>query len=123
MLIFGIVLGVLGLLLVVAFILSRVRCTTKTEATVGRLIEKKMYLRGRTVKDITPVFTYTFDGKQYEAKADLSTTNAKRFTVGQKEYIYIDASHPENIRYGSNIGFLLTGIVIAAIGIFIIVIA
>ena len=121
MIVLGIVLLVIGLLLVIAFLSSRIRCNTQIPAVVVRVIEKKQYVKGRTVFDCTPVFGYTVNSKEYTAKADLSTSDPKKFTVGQAVTIYVDTEHPENIRYGSNAGFCIAGLVLAALGIFVMV--
>ena len=116
MIIIGSVITIIGLLFVVAFVISRARCKTRTEATVSRLATKSIKLRGRTVTDTTPIFTYTVNGKEYTYKAEMSTTNRKRFTVGQKEFIYINDKHPEEARFGNNLGFLLFGFCCVLVG-------
>lgn len=121
MIILGIVLCVIGFLLIISFLLSRIRCKTKTEAVITKIIEKKRYYRGRTIKECTPVFTYTIDNKKYTEKADFSTLNSKKFSVGQKINVFIDVNHPEKVRFGSNIGFCIAGIVFALLGIFIVI--
>ncbi len=123
MLAIGIIIAVIGLLLIVSFIFSRLRCNEKTEATVSKVSAKKIYLRGRIANEYTPVFTYFSNGKKYTAKSDISTFDAKRYSVGDKATVYIDAKHPETMRYGSNVSYLIAGIVLAALGIFIIVLA
>lgn len=110
MIVVGIIISVIGLLFVVAFAISRARCKMRIEATVSRLATKSMKLRGRTVTDTTPIFTYTVNGKEYTYKAEMSTANRKRFAVGQKEFIYINDKHPEEARFGNNLGFLVCGI-------------
>lgn len=116
MIVLGIVIVFIGSLLIVSFVISRAKCKTRVEATVSRLEKKSMYFRGRTVTDTTPIFTYTVNGKEYTYKAEMSTTNRKRFSVGQKEFIYISEKNPREARFGSNIGFLLFGIVLFLIG-------
>ena len=116
MMVVGMVVVIIGLLLIIAFAISRARCKTRIEATVSSLAKKSMYFRGRTVTDTTPVFTYTVNGREYTYKAEMSTTNRKRFAVGQKEFIYINENNPEEARFGSNMGFLLFGIVLLLIG-------
>ncbi len=123
MTVIGIVLSVIGLLFILAFAISRAACRTRIEATVSKLATKSMKFRGRTVTDTTPIFTYTVGGKEYTYKAEMSTTNRKRFTVGQKEVIYINKKHPNEARYGSNFGFLLCGIVCVLLGTAVIVLS
>ena len=119
----GIILTVIGALLIIAFISSRARCTTAVEAEIVKINGKKHYYRGRTVWDCTPEFTYTVNNKEYTAKSDHSTSNPKKYFVGQKITVYTDARHPERVRDGSNVGFCIAGVVIAALGIFFIVLS
>lgn len=123
MFVIGIIIAVIGLLFVVAFAISRARCKMRIEATVSRFATKSMKLRGSTVTDTTPIFTYTVNGKEYTYKAEMSTTNRKRFTVGQKEFIYINDKNPEEARFGNNFGFLLFGICCVLVGAVFIVLA
>ena len=116
MIVIGIIISVIGLLFVVAFAISRARCKMRIEATVSRLATKSIKLRGRTVTDTTPIFTYTVNGKEYTYKAEMSTTNRKRFAVGQKEFIYINEKKPEEARFGNNLGFLVFGICCVLVG-------
>ncbi len=111
MVVIGIVIAFIGLLFIVSFAISRATCRTRTEATVSKLEAKTMKLRGKTVGDYRPVFTYTVNGEEYTYKAEISTSRKNRFTVGQKEFIFINEKHPNEARYGSNTGFLIFGIV------------
>lgn len=121
MIILGIILTVIGILLLVSFFISHIRCRTETEAAVSKVIVKEHYHRGRTIKDCTPVFTYTVNGKEYTAKSEHSTRDPKKYFVGQKHIIFTDADHPESIRHGSDAGYGIAGVVIALLGIGIIV--
>ncbi len=121
MIVLGIVLAVIGILLLAAFLISRIRCRTETEAEIVRIIEKKQYFRGRTVRDCRPVFRYVVNGKEYTAKSDHSTSDPKKYAVGQKMTVYTDAARPENVRDGSNAGYCIAGILFLAAGIFVIV--
>lgn len=121
MIVLGIALAVIGFLLLFAFAASRINCRTATEAVVIRVKEKKRFYRGRTVYARTPVFSYAVNGKAYAAKTDRSYSDPKRFAVGQKITVYVDARHPEKVRYGSNMGFCITGILLTLTGIFLIV--
>ena len=116
MIVFGIITAVIGLLLTIGFILSRIKCSEAVEAEVSKLNEKKLYLRGSTIKQFNPVFTYSVGGKDYTQKSDILTTNAKKYFVGQKLTVLVNPKNPSEMRYGSNIGILLTGIVLLLIG-------
>lgn len=121
MLVIGIILALLGLLLLIAFVLSNVRCKKATEATVVKLVDKKQYVRGRTVHLITPVFGYSVDSKEYTVKADFSVSSEKKFYVGKKVTVYLDPKHPEAVRYGHYVGYGLAGLILLALGAFVIV--
>ena len=123
MIIPGIILTVPGLLLLVSFLFSRIRCTTATDAVIVRIIVKKHFFRGKTVKDCRPVFSYTVNDKKYTAKADFSVSDDKKYSVGQKLTVFIDAAHPENVRSSSNIGYGIAGLLLAAGGLFFIVLS
>ncbi len=116
MIIIGIIITAIGLLFVVAFAFGRARCKMRIEATVSRLATKSIKLRGSTLTDTTPIFTYSVNGKEYTYKAEMSTINRKRFAVGQKEFIYINDKHPEESRFGNNLGFLFFGICCVLVG-------
>lgn len=118
MIVLGIILSIIGILLIVSFVSSRVKCTTKVEATVTKLKVKTFSVRGRTVKQYTPVVTYTVDGKEYTKETLVQTRNPDKYTVGEKLSIYTDLNDPKNMRFGSEIGFLVAGIVFASAGIF-----
>lgn len=123
MIVFGIIMAVVGALCVTAFILSKVKCTVRTEATVSKIHEKKMVHRGRTTKQYIPVFSYEADGKTYTEEGDVETGNSERFTVGQKEFIFINPKNPKEFRYGNNVGILLFGMAFLLIGAFFIVLS
>ncbi len=116
MIVFGIVITFIGLLFIVSFAISRVTCKTRIEATVSKLATKTIKLRGTTVVEYTPVFTYTVNGKEYTYKAEMSTIRKNRFSVGQKAFVFINETRPNEARYGSNLGILLFGLVCFLIG-------
>lgn len=119
----GIVILTIGTLLIFAFLMSRIRCRTKTEAIVSKIIVKKRYFRGRTLKDYTPVFEYSVNGKKYTYKADSSTRNSNKFFKGQTLNIYIDPKQPDAARYGSNAVYCIAGCIFAAVGIFFLILS
>lgn len=119
----GIVILTIGTLLIFAFLMSRIRCRTETEAIVSKIIVKKRYFRGRTLKDYTPVFEYSVNGKKYTYKADSSTRNPNKFFKGQYLNVFLDPRHPETARYGSNAVYCIAGCIFAAVGIFFLILS
>ncbi|MCQ2355052.1 MAG: hypothetical protein MJ102_08160 [Clostridia bacterium] len=78
-------------------------------------------MKGRTISECTPVFSYTVNGKEYTAKTDRSYSYPKKFSVGRKLIVFTDADHPEKVRYESNTGFCIDVSIAASVGIFIII--
>ncbi len=115
-LIVGLLLSLVGLLLLVSFVFSRIKCTVETEATVSDVISKSTFWRGKTLWQCTPVFTYYVDGKEYSGKADFSVSDPKKFTVGQSVRIFVNKKSPIEFRCGSNAGIVILGILLLAAG-------
>ena len=122
MIVLGIILALVGVLLIAAYVNGRAKCTMRADATVSRIIVKTLPRRGYSVNYYTPVFSYTVDGAEYSTRADLSTKNEKEFAVGQKATVLVNPADPSMMRYGSTVGFLLAGVVLALAGLFIIVV-
>ena len=117
MLIFGIILAVIGAALLVAFICNRLNCHKKVDATITKVLEDEVKIRGSSVKKYIPVFTYTVDGKEYTQKTNTSTYKNGRFQVGYKTIVYVNPKNPTNVRYESNTEFLVAGINFLLLGI------
>lgn len=114
--IIGILLSLSGLLLIVAFVFSKLKCKTAVEARVSELVKKTVPFRGTRIVYYTPVFSYSVNGKTYTAKANLQTRDKNRFPEGQIFTVYLDTANPESIRLGGNIPFLIAGIIFLAAG-------
>lgn len=115
-LIVGIVLTIIGALMLASVLVSRVKCKTAVEAVVSRVSVKKSYLRGKTYKFSTPVFTYTFNSKKYTQKANISTLKTGKYTAGDTFTVYIDPKNPAAMRFGTNIGVIVCGALFLAAG-------
>ena len=122
LIVLSIIMSLTGLLLLAAILNSRIKCRTRVEATVSDIIIDKLPTRGGTyVKQYTPVFSYSVNGKTYTGKADTTTMKAEKYFIGQTVSVYVDSDYPEAMRYGSNFGILLAGLVFLAIGVLILV--
>ncbi len=115
-LIVGIVLSVIGVLMLASFLMSKIKCKTAVEAVVSRVSVKKSYLRGKTYRHSTPVFTYIFNNKKYTQKANISTLKSGKYTVGDTFTVYIDPNNPSAMRFGANIGIVAGGALFLAAG-------
>lgn len=116
MIVLGSVLLIIGGLLIISFILNKTKCRTKVEATVSKIEVKKTPLRGTTLKQYTPVFTYMLNSNKHTVKADILTSKKEMFFIGQSITIFVNPNNPESVRYAHNWGFLLTGIALALVG-------
>lgn len=116
MLVFGIIICVIGLLLLAAYLSDILLCRTRIDAVIVRCKTKKFYFRGVTRTEYTPVFTYTVDGKSYTATAYRSTKDPNRFRKGQTIQVCINPRRPASVRYGSYIGFLVSALILIALG-------
>lgn len=120
MTVIGVLLALAGILLIVSFVLGRVKSRAAVEATVSGLMVKTIHLRGTKVKQYTPEVTYMVDGKEYKEKADVSTFKKDKYSEGQKVRVYVDPKRPEAVRFGSGAGFLAAGLILLLAGILVI---
>lgn len=116
MIVLGSVLLIIGGFLIISFILNKTKCRTKVEATVSKIEVKKTPLRGTTLKQYTPVFTYMLNSNKHTVKADILTSKKEMFSVGQKLTVFVDPNNPETVHYGHNWRFLFSGIAFALFG-------
>ena len=112
----GIVLSVIGVLMLASVLVSRIKCKTAVEAVVSRVAVKKSYLRGKTYKFSTPVFTYIYNNKKYTQKANISTLKTGKYSVGDTFTVYIDPKKPDKIRFGGNFGIIICGALLLTAG-------
>lgn len=115
-LIVGIVLSVIGVLVLASVLVSRIKCKTAVEAVVSRVSVKKSYLRGKTYKFSTPVFTYIYNNKKYTQKANISTLKTGKYSVGDTFTVYIDPKNPAAMRFGANSGVIVCGALLLTAG-------
>lgn len=100
-LIVGLILSAIGVLSIAGGIFSSNNCTEEIEGTVVSLKDKTHYFRGVTTHNITPVIRYSYQGQTYESKADLSTTDTSKYSVGGSVTILVNPNRPEEYRTGA----------------------
>jgi len=106
----GIVLFLAGCLCILALIMSRIRCRTIVTAAVSDLIEIKYKLRGSTIIEYRPVFTFLFNGEEYTVTADFSSRRRYRYEIGSMIRIHIDPGDPSRIYTGNELSVIIFGI-------------
>ncbi len=116
MIIVGILITITGILLTLAFIIGRITCSMRAEATVSKILETSITMRGRKLKEYTPEFTYIINGKTFTDKAETPSRKKDKYIVGQKVTVYVNPKHPEKTWFGNNLGFLFLGLAAVVIG-------
>ena len=95
----GIILVGIGLLLIIAKIMTYINCTVPINATVIKL--KKEYIYFRSIKNIyyRPVVKYSVDGKSYTEQAYFRTRREAKYLVDSEINICYNPKKPEEIRF------------------------
>lgn len=119
--IFGIVVAIIGLLQVFFQLRKLTSCKNKITATVTSLKTDSIIVRGSTVHTYSPEFSYEFNGNTFTGTAPFSTTKKDKYSPGEPLTIYIDTDNPAEYRFGGEIGRLIGGIVLLAIGLLFVV--
>ncbi len=121
-LIVGIIFTIFGVGYPALKISHRLACSQKVTATVSKLNKTATYHhRGRTSHRYIPSFTYTVDGKQYTAKADIETQNTAKYAKGKEFIIRYNPKKPEEISVGVSVFPYLSGGFATVIGIALII--
>lgn len=119
--IFGIVVAIFGLLQVFFQLRKLTSCKNKITATVTSLKTDSIIVRGSTVHTYSPEFSYEFNGNTFTGTAPFSTTKKDKYSPGEPLTVYIDTDNPAEYRFGGEIGKLIGGIVLLAIGLLFVV--
>ena len=95
----GIILVGIGLLLIIAKIMTYIKCTVPINATVIKLKKEYIYFRG--IKNIyyRPVVKYSVDGKSYTEEAYFRTRREAKYLVDSEINICYNPKKPEEIRF------------------------
>lgn len=120
-LIFGLVVGLIGLLQIFFQILSLASCKKRISATVTSLKTDSVVIRGSTVHTYSPEFSYEFEGQSFKGKAPFSTTKKDKYSQGDTLVIYVNPENPTEYRFRGKIGKLIGGFVLLAIGLLFVV--
>lgn len=117
-LIFGIVVGAAGIVLIVAFIITRIKCSESAVASVSRIEKSDLYVRGSKTHRYRPVYSYAVNDKKYECEAPFDTSSAKKYAEGDNAIIFYNPKKPETICFKGRIVPVLWGILFLFIGLF-----
>lgn len=82
---------VIGLLVLIGMIITKIKCREEVEAVVDELIPNS---DGDTGPSFYPVFTYRYEGVDYRRKSNLASFSRK-FKIGEHVKLFVDPDKPE----------------------------
>ena len=95
----GIILAGIGLLLIMAKVLTYIKCTVPIKATVVKPEKEYTYFRGVENTHYRPVVRYAVDGNNYTEKAYFRTYRKTEYPIDSKMEICYNPKNPEEIRF------------------------
>ena len=115
-LVVGIIIAAIGLLLIMAKVLTYIKCTVSMNAPVVKLETDKTYFRGVKHTYYHPVVEYVVDGKSYTQMASFRTLRETKYQVNSQMKICCNPKDPELIRFVGHPFPLPLGLVFLLIG-------
>ena len=112
----GIIIAAIGLLLIMAKVLTYIQCTVPINATVVRLENDYTTFRGVSYTFYHPVVEYVVDGKSYTQMASFRTLRATKYQVNSQMKICCSPKNPELMRFVGHPFPLPLGVVFLLIG-------
>ena len=95
----GIILVGIGLLLIMAKVLTYIKCTVPINATVVKPEKEYTYFRGVENTHYRPVVRYAVDGKSYTEKAYFRTYRKTKYPVNSEIKICYNPKKPKEMRF------------------------
>ena len=115
-LVVGIILTGIGLLLIMAKVMTYIKCTVPINATVVKLEKEYTFFRGVEHTHYRPIVGYVVDGNNYTEKAYFRTYRKTEYPIGSKMKIYYNPKKPEEMRFVGHLFPLHIGTVFLFIG-------
>ena len=112
----GIILAGIGLLLIMAKVLTYIKCTVPINATVVKLEKKYTYFRSVEHAHYRPVVGYTVDGKNYTEKAYFRTCRKTKYPIGSQIRICYNPKKPKEMRFVGHLFPLPIGLAFLFVG-------
>ena len=98
-LVVGIIIAAIGLLLIMAKVLTYIKCTVSMNAPVVKLEKEYTFFRGVEHTHYRPVVRYAVDGNNYTEKAYFRTYRKTEYPIDSKMEICYNPKNPEEIRF------------------------
>lgn len=116
-LVVGIILAGIGLLLIMAKVMTYIKCTVPINATVVKLETESTFFRGVEHTHYRPIVGYVVDGKSYTEEAYFRTYRKTEYPIGSKMKICYNPKKPEEMRFVGHLFPLHIGTVFLGVGI------
>ena len=111
-----IILAAIGLLLLMAKVMTYIKCTVPISATVVKLEKECTFLRGVEHTHYRPAVRYVVDGKSYTEEAYFRTYRKTKYQVGSEMEICYNPKNPKEMRFVGRLSPLPMGLVFLFIG-------
>lgn len=115
-LVVGIILAGIGLLLIMAKIMTYIKCTVPINATVVKLEKEYTFFRGVEHTHYRPIVGYVVDGKSYTEEAYFRTYRKTKYPIASEIKICYNPKNPKEMRFVGHLFPLHIGLVFLFIG-------
>lgn len=115
-LVVGIILAGIGLLLIMAKVMTYIKCTVPINATVVKLEKEYTFFRGVEHTHYRPIVGYVVDGKSYTEGAYFRTYRKTKYPIDSEIKICYNPRNPEEMRFVGHLFPLPMGLVFLFIG-------
>ena len=116
-LVVGIIIAAIGLLLIMAKVMTYIKCTVPINATVVKLEKEYTFFRGVEHTHYRPVVRYVVDGKSYTEEAYFRTYRKTKYPIDSEMIMYYNPKHPDQMRFVGHLFPLPLGLVFLGVGI------
>ena len=112
----GMILVGIGLLLIMAKVMTYIKCTVPVNATVINLEKEHSVHRGATYTYYRPDVQYVVDGKSYTKTAAFRSCQKKKYPIDSEMRICYNPRNPEEMRFVGHPFPLPMGLIFLFIG-------
>lgn len=109
-LILGGLMVIIGAAIVISNLLSRIRCTVKTDAIVKSLKAEAVKVRDGKQYAYRPKFTYKVNGVEYAGDAPFRAKDSKKYRKGDKLSIAYNPKNPGEFCFVGKQGLMPLGL-------------
>ena len=115
-LVVGIILAGIGLLLIMAKVMTYIKCTVPINATVVKLKKEYTFFRGVEHTHYRPIVGYVVDDKSYTEEAYFRTYRKTKYPIDSEIKICYNPKNPKEMRFVGHLFPLPIGLVLIFVG-------